>query len=132
MTSLPFGTVMWMSNDALSRGWSLAGNHHTAMCGSFMVTTSEVLASQLRSPFDASAAGTPAYRTTTRNCCPGVSGEGGVMRSSWSPDCWNFALRPSTLTELTSRTKSRLNRDSSWVARTSSRVRPASRPEPKA
>ena len=43
------GTVMWMSKDALSSGWSLAGNHHGAMCGSFMVTTSSRSASQLRS-----------------------------------------------------------------------------------
>ena len=39
-----------MSISALSCGWSLAGNHHGAMWGSFMVTTSWSLASQLRSP----------------------------------------------------------------------------------
>ena len=70
ITSLPLGTVIRMSNDALSRGWSLAGNHQVAMCGSFMVTTSESLASQLLSPPDDSLAGTPAYRTETRNCWP--------------------------------------------------------------
>ena len=63
-----------MSNDALSRGWSLAGNHQVAMCGSFMVTTSAVLASQLLSPCDVSPAGTPAYVTTTRNCCAAAIG----------------------------------------------------------
>ena len=49
-TCLPRGTVTRMSTSALSRGWSLAGNHHGAMCGWFMVTTSWSLASQLRSP----------------------------------------------------------------------------------
>ena len=62
-TSFPRGTVIRMSNDALSRGWSLAGNHQAAMCGSFMVTTSLSLASQLLSPCEVSVAGTPAYLT---------------------------------------------------------------------
>jgi hypothetical protein len=45
-----FGTVIRTSMVALSRGWSLAGNHHGAMCGSFIVTTSRSSASQLRWP----------------------------------------------------------------------------------
>ena len=45
-----FGTVIRTSIVALSRGWSLAGNHHGAMCGSFIVTTSRASASQFLSP----------------------------------------------------------------------------------
>ena len=82
ITSWPRGTVTRMSNDALSRGWSLAGNHQAAMCGSFMVTTSSGLASQLRSPWELSAAGVPAYFTMTRNCAPSAIGTAGVIRSS--------------------------------------------------
>ncbi len=50
MTCLPRGTVIAMSTSALSSGWSLAGNHHGAMCGWFIATTSWSLASQLCSP----------------------------------------------------------------------------------
>ena len=85
ITSFPRGTVTRMSNDALSRGWSLAGNHQAAMCGSFMVTTSSRSASQLLWPCDFSAAGTPAYLTTTRNWAPLAIAVAGVIRSSWSP-----------------------------------------------
>ena len=46
----PLGTVTLMANFALSCGWSLLGNHHGAMCGWFIATTSERSASQLRSP----------------------------------------------------------------------------------
>ena len=49
-TCLPRGTVIVMSTRALSSGWSLDGNHHGAMCGWFMVTTSCSFASQLLSP----------------------------------------------------------------------------------
>jgi hypothetical protein len=50
MTSRPCGTRIRTSTIALSCGWSLLGNHHGAMCGSFIVTTSRLLASQLLSP----------------------------------------------------------------------------------
>ena len=92
ITSLRRGTVIRMSNDALSRGWSLAGNHQAAMCGSFMATTSFALASQLLWPWERSAAGTPAYLTETRNWAPLASGAAGVIRSSWSP-VWRNSAR---------------------------------------
>ena len=129
-TSFPRGTVIRMSNDALSRGWSLAGNHQVAMCGSFMATTSVSLASQLLSPCEISMAGTPAYLTDMRNWVPLATGLAGLIRSSWSPVDRTWARRPLTVTDRTGSRKSRLKRDRSWVARTSSLVRPASRPEP--
>ena len=129
-TSFPRGTVTRMSNEALSRGWSLAGNHQVAMCGSFMVTTSSLLASQLRWPCERSSAGTPAYLTKTRNWAPLAIGAAGLIRSSWSPVARNRARLPLTVTDRTGSRKSRWKRDRSWVARTSSLVRPASRPEP--
>ena len=90
-TSFPRGTVTRMSNDALSRGWSLAGNHQAAMCGSFMVTTSSRVASQLLSPCERSVAGTPAYLTRTRNWAPLAIAVAGVIRSSWWPRDRNWA-----------------------------------------
>ena len=83
-TCLPCGTVMWRSTRALSRGWSLAGNHHAAMCGSFIVTTSWRLASQFRSPSQAMRPGFPAYFTRTLNTSPVATGSAGVIRSSCS------------------------------------------------
>jgi hypothetical protein len=50
ITSRPAGTVVLMSKSALSIGWSLAGNHHGAMCGWFIATASWSSASQFASP----------------------------------------------------------------------------------
>nr|WP_231123652.1 hypothetical protein [Nocardioides sambongensis] len=58
-TSLPASVVIAMSKVALSRGWSLLGNHQAAMCGSFMVTTSRRSASQFRSPCQPISPGLP-------------------------------------------------------------------------
>lgn len=60
--------------------------------------------------------GTPAYLTTTVSCWPFVSGRAGVITSSWSPARANPATHPFTRTDSTSRAKSRLNRDRSFVA----------------
>ena len=60
MTSRPRSTVVETSKVALSLGWSLPGNHHGAMCGWFIATTSRSLASQLRSPAYFFPSGLPA------------------------------------------------------------------------
>ena len=82
---------------ALSRGWSLAGNHHGAMCGSFMVTTSRSSASQLLSPRYVAAPGRPRYSTLTVNVAPDGIGSSGVIRSSCEVPRSKAARRPSTL-----------------------------------
>ena len=94
ITSLPLGTVIRMSNDALSRGWSLAGNHQVAMCGSFMVTTSVSLASQLLSPCEISRPGRRRTAPRRGTAVPSATGLAGVIRSSWSPVCSDVAAPP--------------------------------------
>ena len=86
-TSLPSGTVMLTSIRALSDGWSLAGNHHGAMCGSSTVTTSCSSACQLLSPRYSASAGVPAYVTVTLKRRPSAIGFSGVMTSSCSVSC---------------------------------------------
>ncbi len=79
---LPRGTVMLMSINALSVGWSLAGNHQGDMCGSSMVTTSCSSACQPLYPAYCSSPGTPAYVTVALNRSPAAMGFAGVMTSS--------------------------------------------------
>ena len=55
----PRGTRTCMSKVALSRGWSLAGNHQGAMCGSPMVDHLAGVATQGRSPAYAARPGRP-------------------------------------------------------------------------
>ena len=49
------------SKVALSRGWSLAGNHHGAMCGSLVAVASSGSDSHGRSPPYRTDAGRPWY-----------------------------------------------------------------------
>ena len=58
-TFFPDGTVIEMSISALSAGWSLEGNHHGAMWGWFIATTSWRSASQLLSPSYERRCGSP-------------------------------------------------------------------------
>ena len=86
---------MLMSTSALSRGWSLAGNHQGAMCGSFIATTSlsvgqpVALAARRRT-----GPGCPAYQTLTVNLLAGArSDRRGVIRSSCRSGCVNVGRR---------------------------------------
>jgi hypothetical protein len=71
--------------------------------------------------------GTPEYCTTMVMNWPARIGRAGVTTSSWSPSRANVAARLLTRTDAVSSTKSRLNRDRSWVARARMVVVPVSR-----
>src|SRR5687767_3608060 len=57
----PVGTETAMSKVALSRGWSLAGNHHGAICGSLVAIVSAVEETQGRLPRCVMSPGRPLY-----------------------------------------------------------------------
>ncbi len=59
ITWLPRGDADVMSKRALSCGWSLTGNHHGAMCGSFIASASSGSAKNGRSPSQATLPGVP-------------------------------------------------------------------------
>ena len=128
---LPRGTVMLMSISALSVGWSLAGNHHGAMWGSSIVTTSCSSACHLLSSRYCSSPGTPAYVTFALNLVPTAIGCFGVMRSSCAVSCEYVACPVLRRTRETGSRKSSENFVSRFVAVMVRVVRPVSRPESK-
>ena len=74
ITWLAFGTVMLMLIGALSSGWSLAGNHHGAMCGWFIATTSSVVGEPVALALvGVRATACRRTRTRTSTASPGAS-----------------------------------------------------------
>ena len=64
---------------ALSTGWSLLGNHHQAVSGSFAPAPPPGVRCRLEKPYACFDEGTPRYRTTTVTEVPLVSGVFGVI-----------------------------------------------------
>ena len=81
---MPFGTVIAMSNVALSRGLSLAGYHPGEPCGSLTTNAPSSVVTQpsLLSSGSMTSVGSPLYSTRTTNVLPLRSGTRGVMTSS--------------------------------------------------
>lgn len=115
--SSPSGTATSIVYDAVSVGWSFTGNHVAATCGCPATRApSSVGMKPDRPRFSTIGAGTPSYRTTTRNRERSRRPRCGVTVSS-SPSRDQAAVRPSTTTDRTARPdRSRLNADRSWVA----------------
>jgi hypothetical protein len=116
------------SKAALSRGWSLAGNHHGAMCGSLVAIASWSLSIQGNSPLTPMLRGVPWYRTRTVNRVPAFSGRPGVTTSSCRLGFVQLAGWPSTETAVGVSTRSRSNRLRFSVARAVTSVQPRSPP----
>src|SRR3954452_490165 len=68
----PAGAVMWKVNDALSRGWSLAGNQLEAPWGSPATIAPSSVWMNPEAPKSSSVAGMPSYAATTVNVDPFV------------------------------------------------------------
>ena len=85
IASRPAGTAMWYVNEALSRGWSLAGNQVAATCGSPWTIAPSSVGRNPRKPKPSwkIGSGTPSYRATTVKVEPFVSPLFGLTVSSW-------------------------------------------------
>src|SRR5262245_45278944 len=66
----PVGAVMWYVNEALSRGWSFAGNHDDAPCGSPITIAPSPVARKPEPSRSGRAWGTPSYRATMVRFAP--------------------------------------------------------------
>ena len=118
IASSPVGTVMWNVNDALSRGWSLAGNQVAATCGSPLTIAPSSVGMKPDRPSpprerlrDAVVAGDD--REGRRRS----SGRSGLTVSSWPLRCV-LALAPLTVSDRRRMPmKSKLKADRFWVAR---------------
>ena len=103
---------------ALSRGWSLTGNHVAATCGCPATTAPSGVWNQPAWPRAGSSSrtGTPWYFIVTRNFCPFFRAFFGVTTSS-CPVRVHEAATPLTRSASIFRpTKSRLNLESDVVA----------------
>ncbi len=116
IASVPAGTEIAIVNEALSRGWSLAGNHVAATCGSPIAMAPSSVWMNPESPKSSRVNGTPSYVATTVNVAPLVIPCFGVTVSSLSTR-FVAAVVPFTVTLCrSSPMKSRLKADRFWVA----------------